>query len=89
MLYTGYTLILLRVKNNMSQQDLAFKMRVPVKKIEEWELDKKVPTQEDFNKLAKIFNVSVENIISGDIARQGAIDLKMFSQLKNPRSYDA
>ena len=53
-------------------------MRVPVKKIGEWELDKSL---QGVLINCQNFYVSVE-ILSRDIARQGAIDLKMFSQLK-------
>ena len=54
----------LRKSNNMSQQNLAEKLSVSNKTVSKWECGNGVPDIEMVNKLANIFNMSVDELIN-------------------------
>ncbi len=53
----------LRKKNNYTQEDLAEKLNVTRQTISKWELNETSPSLEDANKLAKIFHVSLDELV--------------------------
>lgn len=53
----------LRKSNNMSQQNLAEKLSVSNKTISKWECGNSTPDIEMLNKIANIFNISVDELI--------------------------
>lgn len=57
-------LINLRLKNNLTQEELSDKLYSTATKIRNWEHGKALPTIEDMEMLAKIFNVEVDTILS-------------------------
>lgn len=56
-----------REKQNISQEDLALKIFVSRQTISNWETNKSYPDIKSLTTLANVFNVSLDNFISGDI----------------------
>jgi len=54
---TGDYLLLKRIKADLSQQELAVKSGVTVRKVKAWEHDQSIPTEADWQVLAKILNL--------------------------------
>ena len=59
----GNTISELRKKNNMTQESLAEKLNVTRQTISKWECNETSPSLEDASKLAKIFNVSLDELV--------------------------
>jgi transcriptional regulator with XRE-family HTH domain len=89
MLNIGYTLIVLRVRNRMTRLNVALKMNVDTSLVEKWEKNLIYPSYDALLRLAKIYQVHVDEITSGDISKQYAIDLRMYNALDNRHCYDA
>ena len=53
----------LRKKNNYTQEELAEKLNVSRQTISKWELNETSPSLEDAAKLAKIFHVSLNELV--------------------------
>lgn len=56
----------LRGKFRMSQQDLAYKLDVSKQTISNWETGLKTPRMGKIQELSDIFNVSINQILTGD-----------------------
>lgn len=59
----GKTIKDFRVKNNMTQKDLADKLFVTAQAVSRWENDEVEPNLQTIKEIAKIFNVSTDSII--------------------------
>lgn len=59
----------IRIRNNMSQEELATKLYVSRQAISSWEIAKSIPTLDNIAMLKDIFNVSIDDLllISKDI----------------------
>lgn len=60
----------IRIRNNMSQEELATKLYVSRQAISSWEIAKSIPTLDNIAMLKDIFNVSIDDLllISKDIS---------------------
>lgn len=56
-----------RMMNRMTQEELAERMGVSRQTISKWELDTATPELEKLVELAKLFNVSLDELINGDM----------------------
>ena len=56
----------LRLKNNLSQSDLAKKLSVTNQAISKWENGRGIPDVEMLKQLSVIFNVNVDDILNGE-----------------------
>lgn len=63
----GENIAKLRKVNNMSQNDLAKELNVSNKTISKWECNNTVPDIDILNKIAKIFNISIDELTNTDI----------------------
>ena len=59
----GNTISELRKKNNLTQEELAEKLNVARQTISKWECNETSPSLEDASKLAKIFKVSLDELM--------------------------
>jgi transcriptional regulator with XRE-family HTH domain len=80
----GYTLLLLRVKNNLTRKQVAYKLNVSNDLIRDWEEDTIMPTKKELKMISALYNVTTRQILSGEIAYTQYIDLRIFSQLREP-----
>ena len=64
----GQLIYNLRKENNMTQKELAEKMNLSDRTISKWERGVGCPDVSLLHKLSHIFKVSIENILSGDLA---------------------
>ena len=64
----GDNLLRLRKYNKMSQQELAAELAYSDKAISKWELGDNIPDIFTLEKIAKLFNVSVDDLIKPNIA---------------------
>lgn len=62
----GRRIAQLRKQNNLSQQDLADKLNVSNKTISKWECGNGTPDVDILNKIATIFNTTLDEIVNGD-----------------------
>lgn len=63
----GNKILELRKKNNLSQESLAEKLGVARQTISKWELGETSPDLKQAKVLAKIFNVSLDELVDNDI----------------------
>lgn len=63
----GKKILELRKKNNLSQEELAEKVGVARQTISKWELNETSPDLKQASLLAKIFNVSLDELVNNDI----------------------
>lgn len=63
----GEKLVKLRKEKNLSQEQLAEKIDVTRQTISNWELNETSPNAEQLIKLAKEFNISIDNLLDNDI----------------------
>ena len=56
-----------RMMNRMTQEELAERMGVSRQTVSKWELDTATPELEKLVELAKLFNVSLDELINGDM----------------------
>ncbi|MGG5333746.1 helix-turn-helix domain-containing protein [Enterococcus sp. AZ163] len=59
----GDRIKLLRQKNNLTQKELATKLKLSHQTIGSWERDRTEPSAEHLKKLAQIFDVSVDYLV--------------------------
>ena len=60
------TLQKLRKENNLTQEELSKKLYVSRTAVSKWESDKGYPNIESLKDIAKIFNVSIDELLSGE-----------------------
>lgn len=58
-----------RKQNQLSQQDLADKLKVSRQSISRWEQNKSYPDLDNLVLLAKIYQISVEELVTGEVYR--------------------
>ncbi len=63
----GNKIMILRKKNNLSQEDLAEKVGVTRQTISKWELEETAPDINQAKKLSMIFNVSLDELVNNDV----------------------
>src|SRR5574344_205429 len=63
----------LRIKNNLTQKDLADKLYVTAQAVSRWEQDTVEPNIDTINNMAKIFNVSVDTILGNPETKQTVV----------------
>lgn len=56
----------LRIRNNMTQSDLARKMRVTRSSVNAWEMGVSIPSTEKIIDLSFFFNVSIDYLVGKD-----------------------
>ena len=77
-----------RTEANLSQEELAEKVFVSRQTISNWENDKSYPDIKSLVLMSEIFEVSIDNLIKGDLERIGSaflmviIAIIMFSIMK-------
>lgn len=59
----GENIKLYRERNNMSQEDLAIKIRVGPAKVENYESGKQIPTQETLLKISTVLDIPATELI--------------------------
>ena len=64
---TGKTIKTLREKNHMTQKQLADMICVSDKTVSKWETDRGMPDVSLLESLAKAFNISIAELLSGDV----------------------
>ena len=62
----GERILKLRKENNISQEELGFKINVSRQTISKWENNETSPDLNNLKSLAKIFNVSTDYLINGN-----------------------
>lgn len=67
----------LRIKNNMSQSQLAQKLSVTNQAISKWENGRGIPDIEMLKQLSTIFNVKVDDLINGESKRKNNNNKKL------------
>ena len=60
----------IRVKNNLTQKDLADKYNVTYQAVSKWENGKNLPDILLIRQMAKDFNINVEDILDGSVAKK-------------------
>ena len=55
----------LRLKYNMTGNELGARLNVTRNAVSQWETDKRIPTSQMLSELAKLFNVSTDYLING------------------------
>lgn len=65
-LSVGERLLLLRDKHNMTQEDLAKKLVVSRQSVSKWELNKALPDMDKLVQLAKLYQVSIDYLVTGN-----------------------
>ncbi len=66
----GTTIATLREKNNMTQQDLAKMLNFTPQAVSKWENDASEPKLETIREIAKLFNVSISEILGEDVKEE-------------------
>jgi len=69
----GQLLRKLRLEKGLEQRELAKKLRVNKNSVYEWEKDRKKPSRESTEKLAKFFRISIKRL--GDFKTERKISL--------------
>lgn len=64
----GNKILQLRKKNNITQEELAEKIGVARQTISKWELGEISPDLKQSKELAKIFNVTLDELVDNDIS---------------------
>lgn len=87
----GKFIALLRKENNLTQEDLADKLRVNVKSVSRWENGKNMPDISLLPSLCKILGISLEELFAGEKLKQEKRqkvydDILFKSLLKNKKS---
>lgn len=62
----GERILKLRKENNISQEELGFKINVSRQTISKWENNESSPDLNNLKSLAKLFNVSTDYLINGN-----------------------
>lgn len=63
----GNKIMILRKKNNLSQEVLAEKVGVTRQTISKWELEETAPDINQAKKLSMIFNISLDELVNNDV----------------------
>lgn len=58
----GQNIKLLRIKNNLTQKDLAEKLHISFQAVSKWEKDESEPSFDTLREMAKIFNCSIDEL---------------------------
>lgn len=66
----------LRIKNNMTQKELGEKIHITDKAISKWERGLSVPDISVLNSISKIFNVSTDELINGELVKKDIVDIE-------------
>ena len=61
-------LVTLRKRNGLTQLDLAEKLNVSRQAISRWEVGSAVPSTDNLRILSELYNVSVDDILKGEVA---------------------
>ncbi len=64
----------LRIENNMSQKELADRIPINREAISKWECGRTIPDSQTLLRLSEIFNVSIDEIIHGELKQK--VDIK-------------
>ena len=70
----------LRIKNSLSQADLANKLSVTKQAISKWENGRGIPDIEMLKELSKIFNVDIDEIIDGEF-KEKEVSAKLIAHI--------
>ena len=65
----------LRLKNNMTQDDLALKCYVTRNAVSKWENDKGYPNIESIKLLCKCFNITIDELLNDEINEHAVKEL--------------
>ena len=65
----------LRERNNLTQEELAKKVPVTREAVSKWETGRRIPDIETLIILSKIFNLSIESLLSGEESNNAVVNL--------------
>ena len=83
----GLFIAKLRKENNMTQQDLAEKLGVSDRTVGNWENGRNLPDVSLFKPLCNIFNITVNDLISGEIVDNKNYQEKLEENIINTINY--
>lgn len=83
----GLFITKLRKENNMTQQDLAEKLGVSDRTVGNWENGRNLPDVSLFKPLCNIFNITVNDLISGEIVDNKNYQEKLEENIINTINY--
>ncbi len=73
----------LRKENNMTQEILAEELNVSVKTISRWENGKNMPDLSLFKPLCELFNITFNDLMSGEIVKKNEYNTKLEENIIN------
>lgn len=73
----------LRKENNMTQEKLAEELNVSVKTISRWENGKNMPDLSLFKPLCELFNITFNDLMSGEIVKKNEYNTKLEENIIN------
>ena len=65
----------LKERNNLTQEELAKKVPVTREAVSKWEAGRRIPDIETLIILSKIFNLSIESLLSGEESNNAVVNL--------------
>ena len=81
-------IVFLRRKNGLSQQELADKLEISRQSVYKWEQGLTSPDITKLPELAKIFNVTVDELLNNDIDEKELAKDKVIENLENKNAYN-
>ena len=84
----GNNLVKARKKRGLSQEEVAFKLNVSRQTISKWELDETIPDIYASNKLAKLYNVKLEELVEDNSDMQGIEEIIKNTNEENQAKVD-
>ena len=78
-----------REKNGLSQEDLANKLNVSRQAISRWENDWNIPDITNLQELCKLYNITMDELLSDTINEDPPIDTKQISQNLQPEEINS
>ena len=80
----GQSIYKLRTEKNMSQGDLADVLEVSRQSVSKWENNSAVPELEKLMKMAQLFEVSLDELVSGEVHEPKAEPAQMHTPAQEP-----
>lgn len=68
----------MRVKNNLTQKELADKLMITSQAISKWENGRGIPDVEMLQRLSELFKININELLNGEIEKEKKISTKKF-----------